>query len=423
MGTLGCPAEFNPTLSDATSDGTTSSSSSPSSPPATESSSETGSNATTESAASSSGESETSTLGPTQTSDAASTSSGFCGDGELDPATEECDGVLPGGMDCLDFGFKLGDAFCTPECVIELSYCHTCGDGLITGPESCDGENLAGNDCNVAGFHDGVLACNSTCSGFDESGCTNCGNGMVDPGEDCEADDIPQQCSDLPGLTAGALACNDDCTYDTSGCTGCGNGVIEIGEECDGEVFSGTADSCTDLGFEAGELACVRGTCLIDSSGCSTCGNGVIEADEICDLGEVPSPPLLCSEVAIPSSPTGESLEGAIFTCAEGCELSLESCLNMPYGRCDFPMDCPANDVGATAELCFDAVGSGSVCTFECTLTADCPQPVAPGPALDGLQPWPSTAICDQGRCVIPCAEDDGCYPGQQCVADECLWQ
>lgn len=371
---------------------------------------------------SSSGAPETTTLAPSQTSTAESTSAGLCGDGELDPATEECDGVVPGGEDCIGFGFDEGIVFCTPECEVNASDCHTCGDGIITGPESCDGKNLAGNDCGVAGFHDGVLACNATCSGFDESGCTNCGNGMVDPNEDCEADDVPQQCSDLPGFTAGALACNDDCTYDTSGCTGCGNGVIENGEECDGESFPPAMDSCTDLGFETGELGCVSGSCTIDSSGCSTCGNNVMEADEICDLGDVPSPPLECDDVAVPSLPTGESLEGAIFDCAEGCQLSLATCLNMPYGRCDTVFDCPANDVGGTTELCFDPGGSASVCTFECTITADCPQPVMPGPALDGLQPWPSTAICDEGRCVIPCAGDAGCYAGQTCVAEGCTW-
>lgn len=357
-----------------------------------------------------------------ETSTEESTSTGFCGDGELDPLTEECDGVVPGGEDCNSLGFDLGFLHCTPECVIDRSDCSTCGDGMITGPESCDGENLGDKDCGIAGFHDGVLACNANCFGFDESGCTNCGNGTVDPGEDCEADDIPQQCGDLPGLTAGTLGCNDDCTYDTSGCTGCGNGMIEAGEECDGNNFPPSSDSCADLGFEQGELACVSGTCVIDTSGCSTCGNNVMEADEICDLGDVPSPPLECDDVAVPSSPTGEALEGAIFTCAEGCELSLESCLNMPYGRCGFTDECPMNDVGGTVEMCFDGPGLGSVCTFECTVTADCPQPVVPGPALDGAQPWPSTAICDGGRCVIPCATEAGCYPGQMCVAEECLW-
>lgn len=325
-------------------------------------------------------------------------------------------------MDCNDFGFDLGAAFCTPECVIDLGNCSTCGDGIVSGSESCDGDELGDNDCAVAGFHDGVLACNANCLGFDESGCTNCGNGNVDPDEDCEGDEVPQECSDLPGLTAGMLACNADCTYDTSGCTGCGNGAIETGEECDGNNFPPTADSCADLGFDEGELACVTGTCVIDTSGCSTCGNNVMEADEACDLGDVPSPPLLCDDVAVPSSKTGEALEGAIFTCAEGCELSLESCLNMPYGRCDFASDCPTNDVGGTVEMCFDGPGLGSVCTYECTVTADCPQPVVPGPALDGVQPWPSTAICDDGRCKIPCAGDGGCFPGQMCVAEECVW-
>ena len=112
-----------------------------------------------------------------------------------------------------------------------------------------------------------------------------CGNGAVDGEEPCDGDALGgQSCADL-GFHGGTLACNPDCTYDVTGCLlagSCGDGVVQddFHEQCDGNDLN--SETCATLGFVGGVLAC-DDMCHFLTTGCTSCGNGVINAGEQCD--------------------------------------------------------------------------------------------------------------------------------------------
>ena len=76
------------------------------------------------------------------------------------------------------------------------------------------------------------------------------------------------------------IECGPNTVLDTvsNTCTGapvvppdtCGNGEIEVGEECDFQAFGGL--TCSDYGFDRGNLACASG-CVIDAGDCYDDGN------------------------------------------------------------------------------------------------------------------------------------------------------
>lgn len=96
---------------------------------------------------------------------------------------------------------------------------NVCGDDKAKHGEACDGTDLDRKDCVDFGFLGGVLACNSSCDGFDVSACSNCGDGIRQSPEQCDQNDLAgKTCADL-GFTGGTLACHPLCSFDTSGCS------------------------------------------------------------------------------------------------------------------------------------------------------------------------------------------------------------
>jgi alpha-tubulin suppressor-like RCC1 family protein len=187
-----------------------------------------------------------------------------------------------------------------------------------------------------------------------------CGNGLADPGEACDGSDLAgQTCTDL-GYEGGQLRCDERCALEVSGCgrgTGCGNGVVEPGEECEGGDLGGLG--CEDIGHAAGVLACGP-DCRLDESGCHTCGNDRVEADETCD---------------------GSDLGGA--TCAdvgfyEGWPVCTPDCREVLYSECRFfcgdgerngSETCDGSDLASA--ICADlgyAPGGVLSCRPDCTL-------------------------------------------------------
>ncbi len=254
-----------------------------------------------------------------------------CGDGMVQ-AGEECDGTDLNGATCASRGYSAGTLACNTLCGFDESGCTmaSCGNGVRDSSEDCDGSDLGGHNCIDQGFYGGTLACSDGCT-FDTSGCTDCGDGTIEGSEQCDGSAFGSATCVSEGFTTGTLACNADCTIDTSGCTTsmCGNGTVESGEGCDdgnavdgdgcsmgctvetgwtctgspssctpncgdgailgGEDCDGSnlgGQSCTDMGFTGGTLAC-SGTCTFDTSGCTTttCGNGVVDPGEECDDG------------------------------------------------------------------------------------------------------------------------------------------
>lgn len=138
-----------------------------------------------------------------------------------------------------------------------------------------------------------------------------CGNGMVDGDEQCDGDDLNgNACSDI-GFDAGELACNSGCVYDTFNCIIyiCGNDGIDPGELCDGSQLAGA--DCASEGFPlGGELACTAACDDYDTSECLTqlCGNDTIEGTEVCDGGALAG-----------DSCAAHGLAGGQLGCNPGC--------------------------------------------------------------------------------------------------------
>jgi hypothetical protein len=202
-------------------------------------------------------------------------SDSVCGNAVIEPG-EDCEGADLGSRRCQDLGFPGGTLACDSICRFDTGGCEApadpCGNGEIDLGEECDGANLAGQTCESLGFGEGTLACHDDCV-FDIDDCDwgwgDCGDGQVDGFEECDGDNLNgQTCQDL-GYTGGELACIEDfCWFDTDGCTGnpCGNGVIDAFEECDGDDLNG--ESCESLGFGGGTLAC-DSECYFDWYGCT----------------------------------------------------------------------------------------------------------------------------------------------------------
>lgn len=102
-----------------------------------------------------------------------------------------------------------------------------------------------------------------------------CGDGVVDGMEVCDPGDPPTYELNVNGLTCsdfgwddGDLNCLDDCTdYDTYNCFTCGNGTKEPAEECDGSDFF--EQTCIGFGFTGGSLICTA-DCRISLENCES---------------------------------------------------------------------------------------------------------------------------------------------------------
>lgn len=132
-----------------------------------------------------------------------------------------------------------------------------CGDGVIDDNEVCDdgGDQGPGSTCSDDCLSD-----------------LSCGNGIVDAerGEECDCGwnseiagsaRVSEECEGRPNGAEGGL-CNSECY------TFCGDGTIAGSEECDGSDLGGL--SCTDYGFDIGELQCSR--CEVKTRGCAYIG-------------------------------------------------------------------------------------------------------------------------------------------------------
>ena len=158
-----------------------------------------------------------------------------------------------------------------------------------------------------------------------------CGNGLVEAEEECDGTDLGgKTCTDL-GFDAGELRCSPECRLDESSCVvappGCGDGVASGGEMCDGDDMRD--NTCVSLGYEDGTLGC-SSLCWLDVSGCSG-------GDSSCD-GSASSCES-CQDCA---------LAGVCREAANACQGD-DDCMdfNDCIGRCD-PDD----------SACFDACGT-----------------------------------------------------------------
>jgi cysteine-rich repeat protein len=245
-----------------------------------------------------------------------------CGDGQVDPNTEQCDDanasaedacifcvaafcgdmfVWAGVEGCDDGNDFTGDS-CLPGCIAA-----TCGDGVVwRGVEACDDGNQNPND-----------GCTSECK------LGTCGNGAVDAGEQCDDGNASNQdeclstclfafCGD-GFVMLGGEECDDANVSNNDGCVfgcqnaACGDGFVQIGvEECDdGNLVSG--DGC--------QANCILGEC----------GDGILDPGEQCDdgNGDPTDDCVLCSPAAC-----GDGFEhSGVEECDDGNVSSADACV------------------------------------------------------------------------------------------------
>ncbi len=192
-----------------------------------------------------------------------------CAPGEAcDEATDACvvsacdnDGICEVGEDC---------GTCPNDCIGGTTSGASCGNGVC---EAGDGENasLCPADCN--GITSGKPANRFSC-GFGDS---NNNNPVGCSDSRCTSEGY--QCTEVPVVPASYCCGDSTCSgpEDSSSCSldcgepppepVCGNGIIETGEICDGAALSG--DTCQDLGYSGGTLACQSDCLAYDVSACT----------------------------------------------------------------------------------------------------------------------------------------------------------
>jgi len=359
-----------------------------------------------------------------------SNTSGFCGDGNVDPE-EACDdgsansdtqpdacrtdcreaycgdGVADSGEEC-DDGNEDDNDDCVQGCLLNV-----CGDGYVnetqdaTGPvERCDDGNTADGD---------------DCRGDCKQDMTLCGDGDLDPEEECDEGNLNSDTD--------PNRCRENCLLPT-----CGDGVMDdtYGEECDTDTLGGA--TCELAGYPGGgSLTCAQ-SCELDVSACCQdddgdgYGENCTQGPDACD-GDAGN--WTASGCASCSDEDGDGYRGT------GCDASEDACDDDPSNwtasgcascsdedgdgyrgtDCDVPEDaCEADADNWTASgctNCVDADGDGYLGPL-CDTVQDCDD------AAPGITGVCQANGCPQGWVYIPagafemgCDSSDACWAGQ----------
>ena len=200
-----------------------------------------------------------------------------CGDGVITPPIEECEGTNLNGETCQTRDYHGGLLRCTSDCKFDEDACATfgrCGDGTIQEAyEECEGVDLNGQTCAALGYHGGTLLCSSQCD-FVLDDCAaigRCGDGEVQAGfEDCDGTNLAGASCVTLGYNAGILSCDGACQFSLASCEAsgrCGDDTLDAAyEDCDGGELGG--QTCAGLGnFFGGVLGCT-GACMFDEGQC-----------------------------------------------------------------------------------------------------------------------------------------------------------
>ncbi len=230
----------------------------------------------------------------------------FCGDGNIDVPSEQCEGADLGGQDCASIGLTAGTLTCTGACQYDVSGCvgfPSCGDTFVTPPETCDLINLNGMNCVNQGFDGGIPLCYAPLTAnectFDASQCYQCGDGNIDPGEECDGLNFGLTNCLTKGYDGGPSLCfapgtANECMFDTSQCFGCGDGNLDLGEQCDdGNLAPGDGcdascqiEPCIDVDGDGYgnpsnpncpslQLDCNDNNVAVNPGAAEACGNGI----------------------------------------------------------------------------------------------------------------------------------------------------
>jgi cysteine-rich repeat protein len=257
----------------------------------------------------------------------------ICGDGITQPELgEACDDGVNNGV----------QGFCDATCTAKL----TCGDAIVTPPESCDdGNNLDGDGC------DPMCALES------------CGDAMIDPGEEC--DDGNQLNNDNCTNSCLFSICGDSIVQD--GAEACDDGNLDNSDDC---LNSCQLALCGDGFLHADVEECDDGN-GVDNDACSNlckaaeCGDGIHQQGEECDDGND-----INGDACLNSCKLAVCGDGVLYEKAEQCDLGPG--LNKDEGKCTSKCQnakCGDGLVQIGVEQCDDGNQIGAdACTNVCTL-------------------------------------------------------
>ncbi len=395
------------------------------------------------------------------TSECIEDSAAFCGDGERNQPSEQCDGndFLVSTNSCSHYGYNSGTLYCNQDCSVNITDCSNpmsefCGDGSIQDPnsggfhEECDGTNLDQKECSdVGNYEGGELKC-IACSFFEDD-CVEtvpepiCGDSIVNQyTEECDKTDFGGVTCEWLGCEGGGdLICNDNCTIDMSDCAGCGedycgNNEIEDGEECDGTALAGK--NCTNFdNYTTGELSCRL--CRFTFQECGPnppeCGDGLVnQMWEWCDGDDIDQ---TCKGLGFISGELKckDTCDDYIYNDCRVREVCGDGILNRDAEECD------ENDFGGktctdfdnyTDEYDLDCKSNCELDTSVCTLEPVCGDDdvnqgfeVCDGTDLDGHTCVSLGYSSGDLACTENCSMDySGCVAGNgtHCLLDsDCL--
>jgi hypothetical protein len=246
-------------------------------------------------------------------------------------------------------------------------------------------------------------------------------------GCDCECGAYDPDCDDP---SAQVWGCEEGQTCDSAGhCTGgpsdCGNGGVDVGEACDGDNLDG--ESCTNLGFTGGTLACASDCLSFDTSACTgsnvppewTCEPAYYNATDGCDCECGAYDP----DCAIPDAEIYGCGEGQTCDSTGHCTGSSADCGN---GAIDAGEACDGNDLNDEDCLSLGFTGGTLTCVGDCLSfdTSACTGTTVPPDWTCEFSHYADSRYCDcdcgahDPDCDDPDAPIYNCYPGQTCDAN-----
>jgi len=358
---------------------------------------------------------------------------GFCGDGFLDTATEECD----------DGNTESGDC-CSSSCTLESAGV-SCGVGTsdaCTQPDTCDGAGTCLPNNAPAGapcVDDGNQCTDNVCNG--DGTCTHppaeagspCGNGSDDSCTDPDSCDGSGAC--LENNEVAGTSCDDDgevCTDDVCDESGACEHVANT-DPCDDGLFCNGADTCS-----GGTCSAHAGSECAGADGDGNCVESCNEETDTCDApdpdGSACADGIVCNgtetcSAGVCGNSSGNPCAGPDNdnNCTESCNENTGLCTGKdPDGSsCNDGVFCNGADTcsnGACIVNAGNPCGGGGECRSGCNEASDsCTDALGTPCSDDGLAC--TNDFCDgEGQCVHAnsafgqsCPDD-----GNQCTSDVC---
>ena len=346
-----------------------------------------------------------------------------CGDGVVDPVTEDCDDGAANGTpndpctglcrfvcsidkDCDDGNACNGAETCADHLCMPASapadgtacgsgkLCHNgvcgdakCGDGITTAPEECDdGNAVDGDGCNSD--------CTFSCKSSDPA--RNCTPADVCMGQGT-CDDATHVCAAGTPLGDG-MHCgtgNDYCKGGTCTTPNCGNSTVEPGEDCDDGGLNGTKnDGCSG----SCHFVCVNAT--------TDCGT-----PPVCELFQCTAAHV-CQ--AVPDATQNGNSCGSNLVCKDGACIA-------PTAVCGNGIVEPGEDCDFGAQNGPNTGCEKDICKFSCANAAACDD----GNACNGSETCDPVTATNGGmgqKCNAGTPESDGtaCGTAKVCVNKIC---